>query len=264
VGVISGFAAANPTGEIPPLSMPLEHVNYTLTTLNGEAWAVIDGEYPISIQTAACNFDGYLPMLYPMPPGTTHIHVYLDDTEVDWSKYTQNFPDALHQTALGAWGMIYAPLTVSEDDFTLKIHYEHPLQTANASTLLFLYDLNISPYLTPEKPESTCIFTVRGEGNFSGLQVYTAPPESVPIQWKPLNYTTTQDENGEVLTITMHSTYEQFVGEGLPGDLVVAFSAADAYPSFRFGCVDCFCGLPLWLVYPKNATLNRRGIEHIR
>ncbi len=178
-------ASANPTGAAPQLAMPLEHVNYTLTNLNGSAWATVDGEYPISLQTTQdCSFSGDLPMVYPMPPGTTDIHIYLDDAEVEWSNYTAVYPDALHQTALGDWWMIYAPLTVS-DNFTLKIHYEHPLQVVNGSTLLFLYDLNISTYLSPDNPESTAVFTVRTEGNFSGLKVYTAPPSSIPSQWMP-------------------------------------------------------------------------------
>jgi hypothetical protein len=260
--LFSGFATANPAGELPHLSMPLEHVNYTLTQINGVPSAVIDGEYPISIQTSAdCNFDDYLPMVYPMPPGTTNIHVYLDDAEVAYSNYTEAFPDALHQTALGDWWMIYAPLSVPDDAFTLKIHYEHPLQTLNGS-YVFLYDLNISPYLTPEKPESTCIFTVRGVGNFSDLKVYTAPPNSVPSQWQPLDYTTTPDENGEVLTITMHSTYEQLVGEGLPGDLVVAFFAVDGIPEFPLWVVlavfvVCLCGLFILKMQPLNRPRRR-------
>ena len=38
---------ANPSGSFPALSMPIEHVNYTITSVNGTLWAKIDGNYPI-------------------------------------------------------------------------------------------------------------------------------------------------------------------------------------------------------------------------
>jgi hypothetical protein len=227
-----GSTSANPTSTTLPFAMPLEHVNYTITTINGTLWAKIDGEYPISIHTSPdCNFDGNMPMVYPMPPNTTNIHVYLDGAEVAWSNYTMAFPSELHKTAIGDWWMIFVPLTLPET-FTLTIHYEHPLEVVNGSRYLFLYDLNIITYLSPDYPESTCVYTVRTEGNFSDLAVYTAKPDSVPSQWQPLNYTTTQDGGIQVVTIIQRSTYEEAVGAGLPGDLVVEFSAADAVPEF--------------------------------
>jgi len=61
-------ASANLDDSIPVLSMPIEHVNYTITNVNGTLWAKIDGEYPIYIQN---QFNGDMPMVYPMPPGTT-------------------------------------------------------------------------------------------------------------------------------------------------------------------------------------------------
>ncbi|MCW4029069.1 MAG: hypothetical protein NWE92_05420 [Candidatus Bathyarchaeota archaeon] len=231
-GGFFGSTSANPSSTTLPFSMPLEHVNYTITTIDGALWAKIDGEYPISIHTSPdCTFDGTMPMVYPMPPNTTNIHVYLDGAEVDWSNYTKAFPSELHKTAIGDWWMIYVPLTLPET-FTLTIHYEHPLEVVNSTRYLFLYDLNIITYLSPEHPESSCVYTVRLEGNFSDLAVYTAKPDSVPSQWQPLNYTTTQDGDIQVVTIIQHSTYEEAVGAGLPGDMVVEFSAASAVPEF--------------------------------
>ena len=72
----AGFASANPDGSSPALLMPIEHINYTITRVNGTLWAKIDGNYPISIQTEPdCELGGDLPMVYPMPPQTTNIHV---------------------------------------------------------------------------------------------------------------------------------------------------------------------------------------------
>ena len=109
VSVVAGlqflpYASANPDGSFPALSMPIEHVNYNITGINGTLWAEIDGNYPIYLQDQSdCVFDGELPMVYPMPPGSTDIHVTLGDQELSWINYNLSYPDALHQTAIGGW-----------------------------------------------------------------------------------------------------------------------------------------------------------------
>lgn len=224
-------AAANPDTSTPQLSMPIEHVNYTITCINSTLWAQIDGEYPIHIQSG-CVSSGELPMVYPMPPDTTNIHVTLGDREIAWSNYTQAYPEALHHTAVGDWWMIYTVLDNISDGFVLKIHYEHPLSVVNGS-YLFLYDLNISPYLTSENSGSTAYFTVRMEANTTDLRVYTAPPDSAAAEWKSANFTVNREGSVDVVSITMHSTYDV----PLVGDLVVEFSDAEGVPEF-----------PLWAV----------------
>ena len=221
-------ASANPDSSIPLLSMPIEHVNYTITSVNGTLWAKIDGEYPIYIQN---NFNGDMPMVYPMPPGTTNINVTLDDHELAWSNYTQSNPDALHQTAIGNWWMIYSVLPNVSGFFTLKIHYEHPLEVVNGS-YLFLYDLNISPYLSEQSENSSAYFTVRMDTNFTDLHAYTALPDSTASEWKPINYTTTIENSTKVVSILMYSEYPGVSGNPLPGDLVVEFSNANQTSDF--------------------------------
>jgi hypothetical protein len=104
ISTLTGFlyfkpVTANPEGSIPNLSMTLEYINYTITSINGTLWAKIDGYYPIYLlKQTDCSFAGDLPMVYPMPPQTTNISVSLDDKEVSWSNYTQVYPDALHHT----------------------------------------------------------------------------------------------------------------------------------------------------------------------
>ena len=154
-------ATANPEGSTPNLSMPVEYVNYTVTSINGTLWAKIDGYYPIYLlKQMDCSFNGNLPMVYPMPPQTTNIRISLDNKEMSWSNYTQSYPGALHHTAIGDWWMIYANLENVSDYFELKIHYEHPLEMINGS-YLFLYDLNISPYLSSQSNNSTAYFTIQ-------------------------------------------------------------------------------------------------------
>jgi hypothetical protein len=226
-------APAYPESLIPLLSMPIEHINYTIASVNGTFWARIDGEYPIYIEN---NFNGDMPMVYPMPPGTTNINVTLDDQELDWSNYTQSSPNALHQTAIGNWWMIYSVLPNVSGSFTLKIHYEHPLEVVNRS-YLFLYDLNISPYLSDQSENSSAYFTVRMSTNFKDIHVYTALPDSTASEWKPLNYTTAIENSTRVVSILMYSEYPGISGKSLPGDLIVEFSSVNKTSDF-----------PLWII----------------
>lgn len=219
------LASANPDGSFPTLAMPVEYVNYTITRVNGTLWAKIDGDYPIYLLNQSdCSFNGELPMVYPMPPGTTNIHVFLGNNELSWINYTEAYPDALHHTAIGDWWMIYSVVSPVSNYFELKIHYEHPLEVVNGSNL-FLYDLNISPYLSPQSNNSTAYFTIRMETNITNLHAYTTETDT---QWNPINYTSTKAGSTQVVTIQEYSEYSK----PLLGDLVVVFSDADQVPEF--------------------------------
>ena len=219
------YATANPSGSTPSLAMPVEYVNYTITNVNGSLWAKIDGNYPIYIQnTPDCVFNGELPMVYPMPPGTTNIHVTLGNQELSWSYYTQSYPGALHHTAIGDWWMIYSLLGNVSGFFVLKIHYEHPLEVVNGS-YLFLYDLNISPYLSEVNNNSTAYFRMRMETNATNLHAYATETDT---KWNPINYTTAKEGSIDVVSIQMYSEYDK----PLQGDLVVVFSDSNQVPEF--------------------------------
>lgn len=244
------FVSANPDGSFPTLSMPIEHVNYTVIRVKGTLWAKIDGNYPIYIQNQSdCTFNGDLPMVYPMPPGSTNIRVTLDDHEVSWSNYTQTYPDALHHTAIGDWWMIYSVLGGVSDFFVLKIHYEHPLETVNSS-YIFLYDLNISPYLSQASPNSTAYFTIRMETNATNLHAYTTETDT---KWNPLNYTTTTEDSTTIVAIQMRSEYDK----PLVGDLVVVFSDAGQVPELPIWVIPVFADVVLiaLLLYVKRKTV---------
>jgi hypothetical protein len=171
-------------------------------------------------------------MVYPTPPGTTNIHVKMNETELDWSNYTEAYPNALHHTAIGDWPMIYCVIAPVSDYFMLKIHYEHPVQLINGS-YLFLYDLNISPYLSSQSPNSTAYFTIRIETNISNLQAYTTETDSI---WNPINYTTSQEGTTEIITIQIHSEYSK----PLLGDLAITFSDAETETT----------AVPSWIIIP--------------
>ena len=198
----------------PFLSMPKEYINYTITRVNGALWAKIDGNYPIYYS----GREDTLPMVYPTPPDTTNISVWVNESELDWSNYTEVYPEALHHTGIGDWSMILAVLDSVPEYFVLRIHYEHPVQVINGS-YMFLYDLNISPYLSASANKSIAYFTIRMETNFTDLNVQTVGLDET---LKPISFMVTDGYPAEV-TLTMVSEFS----EPLVGDLLVSFKEAE-------------------------------------
>jgi hypothetical protein len=206
----------------PLITMPEEYINYTIITVNGSLWAKIDGTYPLHV----LYWQGALPMFYPTPPGTTNISLKIDETELNWNNFTEIYPEAVHFTAIGNWPMINCTLNPVPEYFTLKIHYEHPLMLINGSRT-FLYDLNISPYLSEWSTKSTAHFTIRMETNYTSLNVNAiATDETVT----PINYTTTTDDAAETVTFQIVSEY----GKPLLGDILVTFTTANAPTAVEF------------------------------
>jgi len=206
---------ANSFPTSPLITMPEEYVNYTITTVNGSLWAKIDGTYPLHV----LFWQGALPLVYPTPPGTTNISLKMDETELSWSNFTEIYPDALHFTALGNWPMINCTIQPVPEYFTLKIHYEHPVPLING-TYTFLYDLNISPYLSEWSNKSTAYFTIRMETNYISLHVNAISTDETLT---PINYTTATDNAAETVTFPIVSEYS----EPLLGDILVTFTTAD-------------------------------------
>jgi hypothetical protein len=199
------------------LAMPEETINYTITNINGSLWAKIDGTYPLQILESEA-FDS-LPLVYPTPPGTTNITVTMDETELAWSNYTEIYPAALHYTVLGYWSMINCTIYPVPEHFTLRIHYEHPIALINGS-YTFLYDLNISPYLSPSSTKSTAHFNIRMETNYTNLHVNTIGLDEV---LNPVNYTIQRDGTAERITFQIVSEYQK----SLPGDILITFAATN-------------------------------------
>jgi len=221
------FAAANPTS-IYSLEMPEEYINYTISWVNGSLWAKVDGTYPLTKSIIECEYQALsgdstwftftedpLPMLYPTPPGTTNISVKMDETELEWSNYTQTFPEETHYTAIGDWPMINCTIHPVLDQFTLKIHYEHPILLINGS-YTFLYDLNISPYLSPWSNKSTAHFNITFETAITDLQARTIATDGA---LNPVEYTVTREAEAETVSLQVVSEYSQ----PLPGDLLISF-----------------------------------------
>lgn len=218
----------------PVIAMPREYLNYTLTYREGKPWVAIDGVYPMHLSDEMVGAP--LPMVYPTPPDTVNMHVWLDGAELSWSNYRDLDPVAQHYTDIGNWQMIYCPVTPSSNDILMQIHYEHPVQVTNGS-YIFLYDLNIAPYLSASSFNSIAHFVVKLPVNTSGIDVYTTGTSGG--KWVAKNYTIQTGNESKMLEFDVISEY----GKPLWGDIV--FVLRDAVPEF-----------PLWIILPIFAAVS--------
>jgi hypothetical protein len=229
------------------LSMPEEYINYTISWVNGRLWAKVDGIYPLTkfeIESqdqshwtgTKFTFTGdTLPLVYPTPPDTTKITIEMDKKSLTWSRYNQIYSYATHYTALGDWQMISFTIQPVLDHFTLRIHYEHPIEQVNGSHA-FLYDLNISPYLSPWSNRSTAYFNIKFETNYTDLQVNTITTDGTSTL-RHVDYTTTKQDETEAVTLQLISEYSK----PLLGDLLITFTESDGQqqtePNFSDSCL---------------------------
>jgi parallel beta-helix repeat protein len=190
------------------LAMPEEFLNYTISDINGVLWAKIDGIYPLHITN---GLGQPLTLVYPTPPNTTNIHVKLNGEELSIRNYSEVDPSATHYTDIGSWSMIYCSINPSSEDFLLEIHYEHPIETIKGY-FTFLYDLNISPYLSTSSVNSIAHFKVVLENTSLNLNVYTTGFQGI---WTQLNYNSIEEEPSTVY-FDIVSEY----GKPLVGDIV--------------------------------------------
>ena len=208
---------ANPNTEtLPILAMPEEYIEYTVSSVNGTWWTKIDGTYPIYFlpdlgEVASC-VPNKLPMVYPTPPNTTNIHIWVNGTEIAWSNWYYD----THHTAIGDWEMIYCDIEPVSDFFLLTIHYEHPIEIVNG-TNIFLYDLNIREYLTNLSNTSIAYFTIQFDTEVSNIRTYTTWTDNI---WNPKDFKLSKEGEKETITIQMRSV----ANEPLAGDLVVMFT----------------------------------------
>jgi hypothetical protein len=229
--------ASNLLPSPPLIAMPEEYINYTIISLNGSLWAKIDGTYPLQIifgseqeyiwdSTSYKVVSGPLALVYPTPPSATNISVSMDETELSWSNHTEIYPGILHHTAIGDWSMINCTIYPIPEYFTLKIHYEHPVMLINGS-YTFMYDLNISPYLSPWSTKSTAHFNIRMETNYTSLHVNTVGTDET---LNPINHTITRDDTAETITFQTESEYSK----PLLGDVLITFTTSKAPKAVEF------------------------------
>jgi hypothetical protein len=235
-----GFSSvASAEDDYPVFAMPVEWVNYTIVNVDGALWTKIDGYYPISILNYRSDFS-YFPMSYPVPPQTTNISCTLNGNPLPLKGYS----GSLHHTAIGDWEMALFEVGPVSDSFVLTIHYEHPLQMVNGS-FLFLYDLNISPYLSEQQNRSTIYYTINFQVNATNIQAYTTKTDT---QWNPINFNQTQTGQLNTVSITQESQYQNVLG-----DLVVMFTAPEVIAEF-----------PAWVLLVTIVALTVAALVYSR
>jgi hypothetical protein len=203
----------------PIISMPKEYINYTITKTNGQFWAKVYGKYPINISNPSSS-QLQFPMAYPTPPDTTNIHITLNDKELSWTNYTQIYPKELHHTAIGDWPMIQCVIENVSESFLLEIKYEHLIQQINGE-YVFLYDLNISPYISPWNNRSIANFNIGFEIETTELQINTITTNG---EMNTVNFEVTKEDETEAVSFQVISEYSNPV----PGDIIVSFKEGDA------------------------------------
>jgi hypothetical protein len=205
-----------------PLSMPKEYIDYVITRVDNVLWAKIDGTYPIDY----AGDEESIFMVYPTPPGTSNISLWLNDAPLSWSNFTEVYPEETHHTVIGDWAMISTVLEPVSSHFVLRIHYEHPVQVINGS-YGFLYDLNISPYLSISENKSVAHFTIHMEIEYADFEVNTVFGQEETL--KPIAFTVSAENPAEI-TIEEVSEFDK----PLPGDLLVSFSEANTQENGNF------------------------------
>jgi parallel beta-helix repeat protein len=239
------------------LAMPEEFLNYTISDINGVLWAKIDGIYPIHMIN---GLGQSLSLVYPTPPNTTNIHVKLNCEELRIKNYSEVDPSATHYTDIGSWSMIYSSINPASEDFLLEIHYEHPIETIKGE-FTFLYDLNISPYLSTSSVNSIAHFKVVLENTSLNLNVYTTGFQD---KWTQLNYNSIEEEPSTV-SFDIVSEY----GKPLVGDIafVLVDKTIPELPAvIAILCLVTVTGVILSLrktVKPKNKTTTYRKYSNV-
>lgn len=120
VCVLAAVVLANPIPVPQPASMPLEQLDIQILPTGGVPHAVVSGDF----------FFDYIPedvtgMLFPVPPGSTNIHVWQDSLELSWTWSAQLYPTVLPELPEIPMIEWQGPFPVDGAVFTVE--YEHDL-----------------------------------------------------------------------------------------------------------------------------------------
>lgn len=214
------------------IAMPIEYINYTVSQVNGSFWASVEGVYPMQVTQAMVGQE--LQMVYPTPPGTIDVSLELDGQAIALSNLTKVEPYMVHYTYLGDWSMVLFSFKPPSSNFTLTIHYQHPITELNGS-YAFLYDLNIGTYLSNSSSQSVAHFSVTFPSNCRDTNVYSVPGDRSPIRNNaitPISFAQNAGNGFESMVFEVVSGY----GLPLPGDQLVTFKATPSqvpeYPAW--------------------------------
>ena len=227
----TSYVKAYPIFEIPPkVNVPDMNVNATIYRVNGTLWAEVDAEYkmhavyaygdsylaenygmglvlyPESPYVMVTVTQDVLEAHYPVPLDATNISVRLDGEEVGVQKDVHGFFHLFDvDLAEINWTVSQFP-----NDFTVTVHYEHPVLETNEAyaylgdyaVTLPLYgrygcsDISYPLYSWYGYPPNN--YSIQIEPNLTGLQVYSVDTKGTLT---PLNPTLTNDGGKWVSTL---------------------------------------------------------------
>jgi hypothetical protein len=220
----------------PIVQMDQEQVNVTISSVNGTLWATVDAVYPMrEIYKYGDTFTRFgfncsvkynqLDMHYPVPPNTTSLSIKMDGAEVNWVQSNRTYP--LHFTNLPEVQWTISPVP---SNYTFTIHYEYPIAVIEGE-LSFLYSmgsrqgLDETSYSTSWMQNSSASMNIQVNFDAANLTAYAVDGFG---QLHQLNFTTTLNENGQALQLTVNSSAD----ESAYGVLLTFQEATPTTPEF--------------------------------
>lgn len=191
---LSVIVAANPI-PVPTLMMPEEYINVTISLVDKNLLAEVDGAYPFrNLYYEEVRMD------YPLPPNTTNTSVKMNETLLDWTFNNKTYP-----TIIGDWPMINWSISPVPDYFIMKTHYEHAIANIGGN-YTFLYAMGTGRYLQTYAKQTTAYVRIRMETDYSDLHVYTIGDVNQEWMWKAANYTIIQEGTTDIITLNVTSS----------------------------------------------------------
>jgi len=185
---------ANPI-PTPTLIMPEEYINVTLSHIDENLLAQVNGTYPFENM-----FYDTARMDYPVPPDATKITVKVDGTLLDWTYNNENY-----STVIGDWPMINWTLSlIPFQNFTIETYYEHPVPIIDGN-YTFLYAMGTGRYLDVYAKETTAYVHIEMGLNYTNLHVYAIGFTNETWTWNPTNYTIITGNTSDIITIEVVS-----------------------------------------------------------
>jgi hypothetical protein len=220
----------------PIVQMDQEQVNVTISSVNGTFWATVDAVYPMrEVYKYGDTFTRFgfncsvkyneLDMHYPVPPNTTNLSIMMDGVEVNWVESTRTYH--LHFTNLPEVQWTVSPVL---SNYTFTIHYEYPIAVIEGE-LSFLYSmgsrqgLDETGYSTSWMQNSSANMNIHVDFDAANLTAYAVDGFG---QLHQLNFTSTPNEKGQTLQLTVNSSAD----ESAYGVLLTFQEATPTTPEF--------------------------------
>jgi parallel beta-helix repeat protein len=139
---------ANPISP-PAVEMYEEYIDVEIFTTNETVYAKVHGVYLFSE-----NEFGSLPMLYPLPPDSTDVKVFVNGNKTKWE-----YNDTTYSTYLGDFSMINWTIVPAPKQFTLEVEYCHQIPKLDRN-FAYLYSMSARGYVPWHYGKTTAYISV--------------------------------------------------------------------------------------------------------